>query len=48
MRGSICLALSGVAGIEDLDKSLVCQGKPVADPHVLSAFPLLELPRWRY
>lgn len=44
----ICLALSGVAGIEDLDKSLVCQGKPVADPHVLSAFPLLELPRWRY
>jgi len=44
----VCLALSGVADVDALDKSFVCPGPPVADAHVTSAFPHLELESWRY
>jgi len=36
------LALMGVASVADLDPSLVVPAPPLPDPHVLSAFPLLE------
>ena len=38
----INMALMGVARIADLDPSLVEKAPPLPDPHVLSAFPLLE------
>ena len=36
------LALMGVADIADLHPSLVVPAPPLPDPHVLSAFPLLD------
>jgi isopentenyl diphosphate isomerase/L-lactate dehydrogenase-like FMN-dependent dehydrogenase len=36
------MALMGVRTIAELDASLVEKAPPLADPHVLSAFPLLE------
>ena len=38
----INLALMGVAGVRDLDPSLVVPAAPLPNPHVLSAFPLLD------
>ena len=36
------MALMGVASVDDLDPSLVVPAPPLPNPHVLSAFPLLE------
>lgn len=38
----IALALLGVRGWEELDASYLHPAQPVSDPHILSAFPLLE------
>jgi len=38
----IALALLGVTGYDELDASYLHPAAPVADPHVLSAFPLLD------
>jgi glycolate oxidase len=38
----ICLGLLGVTGIKDLDESYLHPAPSVTEPHVLSAFPLLE------
>jgi len=43
----ICLGLLGVTSFAALDKSYVCQAKPVVAPHAHSAFPLLGLPDYR-
>ena len=45
---TICLALLGVTGFAALDKSYICPARPVATPHVHSAFPLLDLPHETY
>jgi isopentenyl diphosphate isomerase/L-lactate dehydrogenase-like FMN-dependent dehydrogenase len=45
---TICLALLGVTNFAALDKSYICPARPVATPHVHSAFPLLDLPRETY
>jgi glycolate oxidase len=45
---TICLALLGVTNFAALDKSYICQARPVVTPHVHSAFPLLDLPRETY
>jgi glycolate oxidase len=42
------LGLIGAAAITDLDKTCVAAAAPVTVPHVLSAFPLLDLPERRY
>jgi isopentenyl diphosphate isomerase/L-lactate dehydrogenase-like FMN-dependent dehydrogenase len=43
-----CLALLGVASIAEVDKSYLTPAPPVTVPHVLSAFPLLEIEPFRY
>jgi isopentenyl diphosphate isomerase/L-lactate dehydrogenase-like FMN-dependent dehydrogenase len=45
---TIVLALLGVTGFSQLDKSYVAPARPVTTPHVHSAFPLLDLPRETY
>jgi glycolate oxidase len=44
----IALALMGKASLGELDPACVLAQAPVADSHVTSAFPHLELERWRY
>jgi isopentenyl diphosphate isomerase/L-lactate dehydrogenase-like FMN-dependent dehydrogenase len=44
----ICLGLLGVTGFAALDRSYLAPARPVATPHVHSAFPLLDLPRETY
>jgi isopentenyl diphosphate isomerase/L-lactate dehydrogenase-like FMN-dependent dehydrogenase len=44
----ICLGLLGVTGFAGLDKSYLAPARPVAIPHVHSAFPHLDLPRETY
>ena len=44
----IVLGLLGVTSFSALDKSYVAPARPTATPHVLSAFPLLDLPREGY
>jgi glycolate oxidase len=39
----MCLALLGAKDYAALDRTMVCPAAPVGVPHVLSAFPLLEL-----
>jgi glycolate oxidase len=43
-----CLGLLGVTSFGQLDKSYLRRVETVADPHVLSAFPLLEVAGYRY
>jgi glycolate oxidase len=43
-----CLMLVGAAKLADLDRSFLAPTQPVNLPHVLSAFPLLEIERYRY
>ena len=43
-----CMGLLGVTCWEELDKSYLHPAQPVTLPHALSAFPLLDLPNWRY
>jgi isopentenyl diphosphate isomerase/L-lactate dehydrogenase-like FMN-dependent dehydrogenase len=43
-----CLGLLGVTRYADLDQSYLTPAAPVAPPHVLSAFPLLDIPAYRY
>jgi glycolate oxidase len=43
-----CLGLLGVAKIEDVDRTYLHPATPVTLPHVLSAFPLLEVAPYRY
>ena len=43
-----CLGLLGVGGFAGLDRSYLHHAQPVTAPHVLSAFPLLELEDYRY
>jgi glycolate oxidase len=38
----ICLGLLGVTGFADLDESYLHPVEPMSEPHVFSAFPLLE------
>jgi glycolate oxidase len=45
---TIAMALMGVPDIGELDTEAVTAGLPVCDSHVTSAFPHLELDRWRY
>jgi isopentenyl diphosphate isomerase/L-lactate dehydrogenase-like FMN-dependent dehydrogenase len=40
----ICMGLLGVTKLAELDKSYVRAAKPIAAPHVHSAFPLLDVP----
>ena len=44
----VCLGLLGVTGFAGLDKSYLAPARPVAIPHVHSAFPHLDLPRETY
>jgi len=44
----ICLALLGVTGYHELDKSYIRPARQVVPPHVHSAFPHLNLPRETY
>ena len=44
----LAMALSGVARLDELRSSSVCQASPVSEPHALSGFPLLELESFRY
>ena len=43
-----CLGLLGAASFGDLDRSYLHAAAPANAPHVLSAFPLLEVPPHRY
>ena len=43
-----CLMLVGAAKLADLDRSFLAPAQPVSLPHVLSAFPLLEIEPYRY
>jgi glycolate oxidase len=43
-----CLGLLGVTSFGQLDKSYLRRVDTVTDPHVLSAFPLLEVAGYRY
>lgn len=43
-----CLGLLGTARLAEVGRSHVCAARPVATPHVHSAFPLMELPRGEY
>ena len=43
-----CLGLLGVARLAELDRSFLHPAAPVNPPHVLSAFPLLEIEAYRY
>jgi glycolate oxidase len=44
----IALALMGAPNLAALAPQSVASLRPVAEPHVTSAFPHLELERWRY
>ena len=44
----IALALMGAASLADLDSRYVAAVRPVTESHVASAFPHLDLERWRY
>ena len=44
----IALALLGATSFLELDASHLAEAQPMADPHVTSAFPHLELPKVRY
>ena len=44
----ITLALMGAASLEELVPASVTVQRPLCEPHVLSAFPHLDLERWRY
>jgi glycolate oxidase len=39
-----CLGLLGLTSFAGLDRSFLAAAEPVAEPHALSAFPLLRLP----
>ncbi|MBV8165277.1 MAG: alpha-hydroxy-acid oxidizing protein [Alphaproteobacteria bacterium] len=43
-----CLGLLGVNGFGEIDRSYLRPAAPTVQSHVLSAFPLLEVDRWRY
>jgi glycolate oxidase len=43
-----CLGLLGAASFSDLDRSYLHPATPANAPHVLSAFPLLDIPPYRY
>ena len=43
-----CLGLLGVTGFDQLDRSYLRPAAPVTPPHVLSAFPLLDIEPYRY
>ena len=43
-----CLGLLGVNTFAELEKSHLCSATPTNPPHVLSAFPLLDIPPYRY
>ncbi|WP_375459497.1 alpha-hydroxy acid oxidase [uncultured Enterovirga sp.] len=43
-----CLGLLGVASFAELQTSHLCEASPVGEPHVLSAFPLITLPKDEY
>jgi len=43
-----CLGLLGVTSFAELDRSYVCPAAPANPPHVLSAFPLLQIEDYRY
>jgi glycolate oxidase len=43
-----CMGLLGVARFSELDRSYLTPVQPVTPPHVLSAFPLLEIEPYRY
>jgi glycolate oxidase len=43
-----CLGLLGVNSYAEIDKSYLTPAPPVTIPHVLSAFPLLEIEPYRY
>ena len=43
-----CLGLLGVTSFAQLDRTYLRPVEAVADPHVLSAFPLLDIPRSHY
>jgi isopentenyl diphosphate isomerase/L-lactate dehydrogenase-like FMN-dependent dehydrogenase len=43
-----CLGLLGVGTLAGLDRSYLHRAEPVSPPHVLSAFPLLEVEDYRY
>ncbi len=43
-----CLGLLGVKRFADLDKSYLCPATAANVPHVLSAFPLLDIAPYRY
>ena len=43
-----CLGLLGVTKFAELDRSYLHAAAPVTTPHVLSAFPLLEVEDYRY
>jgi hypothetical protein len=45
---SISMALMGAPSLGDLESSYVTTAAPVCDSHVVSAFPHLDLDRWRY
>ena len=45
---TIAMALMGAASLAELDPQCVTAGVPVCDSHVVSAFPHLDLDRWRY
>ena len=43
-----CLGLLGVTRLAELDRSCLAQAAPTNLPHVLSAFPLLQIDEYRY
>ena len=43
-----CLGLLGAAGFAELDGSYLSPAEPVATPHVLSAFSLIDIPDGGY
>ena len=43
-----CLGLLGVTSFAELDRSYVRPAAPANPPHVLSAFPLLQIEDYRY
>ncbi len=45
---TICLGLLGVSRLDELDGSYIEAAEAVTEPHVASAFPLLDLHRHRY
>jgi hypothetical protein len=43
-----CLGLLGVSKFAELDRSYLHPAESITPPHVLSAFPLLEIEDYRY